>query len=158
MSGNWRDRGFTPIPNIVLNNPAVPRCVRPTYEAISARAFGKRYSVFVSCETLAQDVGVSERTINRHLKVLEALRLIKRSRPGKGITNNIILTLKLRMLDGYSLSEAIARERVGLSACVLNRSKLTMKEAMKLASKRRKRQRGKPFVIQEAERILSERA
>ena len=59
---NWKDKGFTQIPNIVINNPAVPRCVRSTYEAISARAFGKRVSVSVSQETLAKDVGVSRRT------------------------------------------------------------------------------------------------
>lgn len=156
MTLNWKDKGFTPIPNIVINNPAIPRCVRSTYEAISARAFGKKFSVFVSQETLAEDVGVSLRTISRHLKVLETLRLIKRVRVGKGMTNTIILVLKLRLMDSVTLSQAIELERMALSMYVLNRKKLTMKDAIKLAGKARRRHKPavRSPVVLEAERIL----
>ncbi len=136
---NWQNRGFTQIPNIVLNNPAVPRCVRATYEAISARAFGKKFSISASEETLAADVGVSRRTVIRHLDVLEALHLIRRIRIGRGLTNTIVLTLKMRLVESGSLMKAIEVELAGLSQCILNRDKLTMKEATKLVSKRRKR-------------------
>ena len=135
---NWKDRGFTQIPNIVLNNPSVPRCVRGTYEAISARAFGKRISVSVSQETLAKDVGVSRMTISRHLNVLEALFLIRRIRIGRGITNTIILTLKVGSPD--SLTKSISQGTKGLSNHILNRDKLTMKDALVLSAGHRRKQ------------------
>ena len=152
---NWKDKGFTPIPNILINNPSIPRCARSTYDTLSARCFGKRYSVFVSIGALATDVGVSDRTINRHLRVLEALRLIRRIRVGRGLTNTIILPLKLGMSDGSNLSQAIARESKALSQHVLARDKLTMKEALALsgASRRRKRE-ATPSILTQAQAIL----
>ena len=149
---NWKDKGFTQIPNIVLNNPAVPRCVRGTYEAISARAFGKRISVSVSLETLAKDVGVSTRTINRHLNVLEALFLIRRIRIGRGLTNTIILTLKVSNPD--NLSQSIARGSKGLSQAIINRDKLTMKDALALSTRHQRKQKELTGILSQAQAIL----
>jgi len=152
---SWRNRGWTPLPNIVINNPAVPRCVRNTYMALSARAFGKRYSVSVSQETLANDVGVSRRTIGYHLNVLEALHLIRRIRIGRGMTDTIILTLKVGNPD--SLAKSISQGTRGLSEHILNREKLTMKEALVLSGKHRKRQKELTGVLAQAQAIIRER-
>jgi len=133
-----KGKGFTPVPNIVLNNPAIPRCARSTYEAIAARAYGRRSQVAVTEDTLANDTGVSRSTISRHLKVLETLHLIQRVRRGEGLPNIIVLTLKKRLAQpGVGLAQAIEAELGGLSSYVLNHSKLTMKEALRLASTRR---------------------
>lgn len=152
----YKNKGFTPIPNIILNNPAVPRCCRGTYEAVSARAFGKRFSVFTSRETLAMDVGISTRTIARHLAVLEALGFIKRIRIGRGLTNTIVLTLKMRLVETGSLTKAIEAELGGLSAYVLRREKLTMKEGLKLVRGRRRRQREISLALKQAQTILKD--
>ena len=138
---DWQNTGFTPIPNIAINNPALPRCVRSTYEAISARAFGKRFSIFVSEEILASDVGVSRITIIRHLNLLEAIGLIKRIRPGRGMTNTIVLTLKMGMSNNKTLSQGIRGELPGLSNLVLKREKLTMKEGLALIALKKRRQK-----------------
>ena len=121
--------------------------------ALSARAFGKRYSVSVSQETLANDVGVSGRTIIRHLNVLEALHLIRRIRIGRGMTNTIILTLKVGNPD--SLSNSIAKGSKELSQHILNRQKLTMKEALVLSAKHKKRQKEAALFMRQADAILA---
>ena len=136
---SFKDDGFTQIPNLVLNNPAVPRCVRGTYEAISARAFGKRFSIFVSEDTLAKDVGVSPRTIIRHLNVLEALHLIQRIRLGKGLTNTIILTLKVSNPD--SLTQSIRKGKNSLHEAICEKRKLTMRDCLELSGKQKKRKK-----------------
>ena len=148
---SWKDKGYTQIPNIVLNNPAVPRCVRGTYEAISARAFGKKPSVNVSEETLANDVGVSRSTILRHLKVLEALFLIRRIRIGRGLSNAIILTLKV---SNPNLIESISQGTKGLSQHILNREKLTMKEALVLSGEHRRKQKQLTGILAQAQAIV----
>ena len=131
------------MPNIILNNPAVPRCARSTYEAIAARAYGRRSQVAVTEDDLAKDTNVSRSTISRHLKVLEILHLIRRVRRGEGMPNIIVLALKVRLSQpGTGLADAIEAELGGLSAYVLNRSKLTMKKALSLGIEKRQSKGG----------------
>jgi len=132
---NWKNNGFTQVPNIIINNPAIPRCARSTYDALSSRAFGKKAQVIISEAVLAKDVGVTRMTISRHLKVLERLHLIRRIRRGEGKPNVIVLTLKSRMNEAKSLALSIQSEINGLSGYVVNRKKLTMKQALKLGVK-----------------------
>ena len=110
-----RDKGFTPVPNIVLNNPAIPRCAQSTYGAIAARAYGRRSQIVVTEDVLANDTGVSRSTISRHLRVLETLCLIRRVRRSEGLPNIIVLTLKKRLSQpGIGLAGAIGAELGGV--------------------------------------------
>ena len=152
MAEDWKNRGFTQIPNIAINNPAIPKCVRNTYIALSARAFGKRFSVSMSEQTLANDVGCSRMTISRHLAVLEAFHLIRRIRIGRGLTNTIILTLKVS--NPESLTQSISRGTKGLSERIIKRERTTMKEALVMVTKHKRRKK-ESLAIQEALEVLA---
>lgn len=79
-------KGFTPLPRIILRNPQISRNCKCTYALLLDYAWQKG-SCFPGQERLAQDLGVSVRTIQRDLEDLRTLKLIDWDQRGRNKTN-----------------------------------------------------------------------
>lgn len=81
------DQGFTHVPNTVLLDSRLPAMVRLCYSIIKSYAFGQKCESFPSQKTLAEQLGVKERSIRYYLEELEILGLITTEQRGLGKTN-----------------------------------------------------------------------
>ncbi len=78
--------GFTQIPNAILRRPDLSTGAKLTYMVLLSYAWQKD-SCFPGQDTLAQDMGVSNRSIITYLKQLEEAGLLMIKRRGLGKTN-----------------------------------------------------------------------
>ena len=83
-------QGFTSTPNYILRNPNVSVGAKMVYILLLSYAWQKG-SCFPGQETLASDLGVSNRSVVKWIKELEKEGLIARKRRGLGKTNVYII-------------------------------------------------------------------
>ena len=118
---NWRNKGWTAMPNLLMSK-AIPLHVRATGMALHARAFRNARSIKVRTDTIAEDLGVSRQTVQKHLNVLETMGLIRRIRRGQGKCNIIVLNLKAQ---ADRLRDAIGRALPDMKDALFDDTKRT---------------------------------
>lgn len=79
-------KNFTQIPNMVIKSKKLPDNLFRTYAALRSYAFGKN-KAFPSQQTLANDLGKTRETINRHIVELTALGFISKRKRGYSLSN-----------------------------------------------------------------------
>ena len=83
--------GFTQIPNAILRRPDVTPGAKLTYMALLSYAWQKG-SCFPGQDTLADDLGVSKRSVVTYLQQLQEAGLLHVKRRGLGQTNVYTIT------------------------------------------------------------------
>ena len=78
--------GFTQVPNFILRSPTIAPGDKLAFAAILSYAWNHNFC-FPGQETLARDLGLTERSVRRHLKSLERAGLLTIKRRGLGRTN-----------------------------------------------------------------------
>ncbi len=128
----WRQLGYASIPNILVQSP-IPQGAKVVYMAYAARAFGNKPTVCCGAGVIANDIGVSRQTVQKHLNILEAFRFIKRFRRGQNLTSVIILTLKEKLgKTAKTISEAISKSLCFLRPETFKAGKLTVGECLRI--------------------------
>src|SRR5579863_5074852 len=90
-------QGFTQVPNFLLKMKTLSSGDKMTFAMLLSYAWQNDFC-FPGQARLAEDMGLDERTVRRHLKALEAHDLLTISRRGLGKTNIYKLNLKPRAL------------------------------------------------------------
>lgn len=85
-------RGFTQVPNAVLENSTIGPGAKLTYAMLLKYAWQNDYC-FPGQERLAHDMGISRQSANTYIKELEAKNFLRIQRRGQGKTNIYELTL-----------------------------------------------------------------
>jgi DNA-binding MarR family transcriptional regulator len=85
-----------PKSNFLLKSKKLSAGDKMTFAMILSYAWQKDYS-FPGQKRLAEDLGIDERNVRRHLKSLEANNLLAIQRRGQGKTNIYILNLKSKV-------------------------------------------------------------
>lgn len=88
-------RGYTVVPNFLLNSSTVSAGAKLTYVMLLKYAWEKDFC-FPGQVKLAEDMGVSERYAHGCIKELEKARLISVTRRGQGRSNVYKLHLRVR--------------------------------------------------------------
>ncbi|MBV9862785.1 MAG: helix-turn-helix domain-containing protein [Alphaproteobacteria bacterium] len=86
-------KGFTQVPNFILRSPKLSAGDKITFAMLLSYAWHDD-SCFPGQARLAQDLGLDERSVRRHLKSLETYDLLAIRRRGLGKTNIYELNLK----------------------------------------------------------------
>src|SRR5712691_6762056 len=94
-------QGFTQVPNFLLKSKKLSSGDKMTFAMLLSYAWQNDYC-FPGQVRLAQDLGLHERNVRRHLKSLEANGLLNIQRRGQGKTNIYELNLKPRSLASSS--------------------------------------------------------
>src|SRR4051812_31371241 len=89
--------GFTQVPNFLLKSKKLSSGDKMTFAMLLSYAWQNDFC-FPGQERLAQDLGLSDRSVRTHLKALEAVELMTIKRRGQGKTNIYELNLKPRRL------------------------------------------------------------
>jgi DNA-binding transcriptional ArsR family regulator len=89
-------KGFTQVPNFLLRSTKLSAGDKMTFAMLLSYAWQNDF--FPGQERLAQDLGLSDRSVRTHLKSLEAIGLLAIQRRGQGKTNMYELNLKPRRL------------------------------------------------------------
>src|SRR5947209_6150498 len=79
-------KGFTQVPNFILKSKNLSAGDKMTFAMLLSYAWQNNFC-FPGQETLAQDLGLSDRSVRTHLKSLEANQLLAIKRRGLGKTN-----------------------------------------------------------------------
>lgn len=90
-------KGFTQVPNFLLKSKKLSAGDKMTFAMLLSYAW-QNDSCFPGQVRLAQDLGLHERNVRRHLKSLEAIGLLAIQRRGQGKTNIYELNLKPRRI------------------------------------------------------------
>ena len=90
-------QGFTQVPNFLLKSKKLAAGDKMAFAMLLSYAWQNDFC-FPGQARLAEDMGVDERTVRRHLKALEAHNLLTISRRGLGKTNVYKLNLKPRAI------------------------------------------------------------
>jgi Helix-turn-helix domain len=90
-------QGFTQVPNFLLKSKKLSAGDKMAFAMLLSYAWQNDYC-FPGQARLAEDMGLDERTVRRHLKSLETNALLKIERRGLGKTNIYKLNLKPRPL------------------------------------------------------------
>ncbi len=90
-------QGFTQVPNFLLKSKKLSAGDKMTFAMLLSYAWQNDYC-FPGQVRLAQDLGLHERNVRRHLKSLEAIGLLAIKRRGQGKTNIYELDLKPRRI------------------------------------------------------------
>src|SRR5450631_419291 len=90
-------KGFTQVPNFLLKSKKLSAGDKMTFAMLLSYAWQNDFC-FPGQVRLAQDLGLHERNVRRHLKSLEAIGLLSIQRRGQGKTNVYELDLKPRHL------------------------------------------------------------
>ena len=85
-------RGFTQVPNYVLESPKLSAGAKLTYAMLLKYAWENDYC-FPGQDRLATDMGVSRQTANKYIQELQNKDYVKIKRQGQGRPN--VYTLKL---------------------------------------------------------------
>ena len=91
-------KGFTQVPNFLLQSKKLNAGDKITYAMLLSYAWQKDFC-FPGQSTLADDLGMHETNVRKHLKALEASGLLTIIRRGQGRTNIYELNLKPRKSD-----------------------------------------------------------
>lgn len=86
-------QGFTQVPNFLLKSKALSAGDKMTFAMLLSYAWQHDYC-FPGQARLADDLGLDERSVRRHLTALQANGLLSIERRGQGKTNVYILNLK----------------------------------------------------------------
>jgi DNA-binding transcriptional ArsR family regulator len=89
--------GFTQVPNFLLKSSKLSAGDKITFAMLLSYAWQNDFC-FPGQDRLAQDLGLSERSVRTHLKSLEQYGLLAIRRRGQGKTNIYELDLKPRRL------------------------------------------------------------
>src|ERR1700678_613042 len=89
--------GFTQVPNFLLKSKKLSSGDKMTFAMLLSYAWQNDYC-FPGQERLAEDLGLTDRSVRTHLKSLEAVGLLAIQRRGQGKTNVYELNLKPRRL------------------------------------------------------------
>ena len=87
--------GFTQVPNFLLKSKKLSSGDKLTFAMLLSYAWQNDYS-FPGQQRLAQDLGLSDRSVRTHLKSLEVNGLLAIKRRGQGKTNIYELNLTVR--------------------------------------------------------------
>jgi biotin operon repressor len=90
-------KGFTQVPNFLLKSTKLSSGDKMTFAMLLSYAWQNDYC-FPGQERLAEDLGLSDRSVRTHLKSLEAIGLLAIQRRGQGKTNIYELNLEPRKL------------------------------------------------------------
>jgi DNA-binding transcriptional ArsR family regulator len=90
-------KGFTQVPNFLLKSSKLSAGDKMTFAMLLSYAWQNDYC-FPGQQRLAEDLGLSDRSVRTHLKSLEAIGLLAIQRRGQGKTNIYELNLKPRKL------------------------------------------------------------
>jgi biotin operon repressor len=90
-------KGFTQIPNAILENPAISAGAKLTYVMLLRYAFNKG-SCFPGQDTLAGDMAVSRQSASKYIQELERRGFIKVKRQGQGRPNLYEVDLMAKVL------------------------------------------------------------
>jgi len=89
--------GFTQVPNFLLRSKKLSAGDKMTFAMLLSYAWQNDFC-FPGQQRLAQDLGLTDRSVRTHLKSLEASELLAIKRRGQGKTNIYELNLKPRRL------------------------------------------------------------
>lgn len=89
--------GFTQVPNFVLRSNKLNAGDKITFAMLLSYAWQNDYC-YPGQEKLAQDLGLTDRSVRTHLKALEAIGLLAIQQRGQGKTNIYELNLAPRRL------------------------------------------------------------
>ena len=89
--------GFTQVPNFLLRSKKLSAGDKMTFAMLLSYAWQNDYC-FPGQQRLAQDLGLTDRSVRTHLKALEAIGLLAIQRRGQGKTNVYELNLAPRRL------------------------------------------------------------
>ena len=84
-------KGYTLIPNYVLHTKKISALAKLVYAVLLSYAWGKKNSSFPGQQALIEDCGISESTIRRAIRELEANDFVTVIQRGQGKTNLYIL-------------------------------------------------------------------
>jgi biotin operon repressor len=90
-------KGFTQVPNFLLKSTRLSAGDKMTFAMLLSYAWQNDYC-FPGQARLAEDLGLSDRSVRTHLRSLEAHGLLAIQRRGQGKTNIYELNLKPRRL------------------------------------------------------------
>ncbi len=90
-------KGFTQVPNFLLKSKKLSSGDKVAFAMLLSYAWQNDFC-FPGQLRLANDMGLDERSVRRHLKSLEAIGLLAIQRRGQGKTNMYELSLKPRQL------------------------------------------------------------
>lgn len=90
-------RGFTQIPNAILENPLISAGAKLTYVMLLRYAFHKG-SCFPGQDRLAEDMGISRQSANKLIQELSQKGFINVKRRGQGRPNLYEVDLMARVL------------------------------------------------------------
>ena len=90
-------KGFTQVPNFLLKSKKLSSGDKMAFAMLLSYAWQNDFC-FPGQLRLADDLGLDERSVRRHLKSLEAIGLLAIQRRGQGKTNMYELNLKPRQL------------------------------------------------------------
>lgn len=90
-------QGFTQVPNFLLKSKKLSAGDKMTFAMLLSYAWQNDYC-FPGQARLAQDLGLTDRSVRTHLKSLETIGLLAIKRRGQGKTNIYELNLKPRRL------------------------------------------------------------
>ena len=90
-------KGFTQVPNFLLKSEKLSAGDKMAFAMLLSYAWQNDYC-FPGQIRLADDLGLDERSVRRHLKSLESTGLLAIKRRGQGKTNIYELNLKARRL------------------------------------------------------------
>jgi len=88
-------RGFTQVPNFILMNATLSVGAKLTYAMLLKYAWYDK-KCFPGQQTLAKDMGASDRSVRNYLKELEKARFIKIVQRGLGKVNIYELHLRVK--------------------------------------------------------------
>ncbi len=93
----FTEGGFTQVPNVVLRHKNLSPGAKLTYAMLLSYAWHDDYC-YPGQERLAEDIGISDRSVRTHLKELEEKGLIKVKQQGHMKTNHYHLDLRAQFL------------------------------------------------------------
>lgn len=94
--------GFTLIKNEIIKNTNISRSVRLFAIELLSRCYNDKTSCYPSQETLAKDMEVSVRTIQRWVKILKENNIIRVIRRGFNKTNEYFMLFKQKAEKGVT--------------------------------------------------------
>lgn len=90
--------GFTQVPNVILRDKSLSVGAKIVYACLLSYAWQKE-SCFPGQETLADDCGISKRSVVSALKELETVGYLEKVRRGLGKTNVYALNCTIKTKD-----------------------------------------------------------
>ena len=90
-------QGFTQVPNAILKSDKISPGVKLLYSLLLSYAWHNDYCFPVQ-DRLADDIGISRISVNRHVQELAEKGFIKITRKGQGRANLYELNLKAKVL------------------------------------------------------------